>query len=569
MFSGKEWTVFGVSCLVVALAQPSLWGWLGPLAAAGGYAGGWITIARQRSAWRRFWLGSLWMAVVQGVQWSWFLHHQYRGVAIGLAYLFIIALWGAQHGLFCVILGRFALSRIASWLALAGIWTVMEWSRQYLFSGSAWNPAGLALTHYEWSLQAASIFGVLGLSFWVVCSNGLLVRSWCRGWQWRSVALWALAVSVPYGYGVGQLAYHGPRLQKAVNEERLLRVALVQTAQPPTDCLPREDRADLFNYAQRQWEEALADLQELNSRSVDLVVFPEAALPFGTYLGAYMQEQVDHCLVTQLGEGSLDVTPPLEKPWGKAMIWEGENLALVSNAYWAQSIANWLNSEVIIGLDYGLRQEEGEGNAHFNSARHFKPRAAPGERYDKRVLVPMGEYVPFSWVGPLAARYGVTGSFDFGKTASPFVGAKANYGVSICYEETFGHITRASRLQGADLLVNLTSDAWFPHSTLPKQHYHHALVRTVESGVPLVRACNTGVTCAINSLGKTVATFGNESGPHEWTRGVLYAEVPLYSYLTLYTLWGDWGILCLSLFGIGGGFLTRSRRPQTGTERSV
>jgi apolipoprotein N-acyltransferase len=75
-------------------------------------------------------------------------------------------------------------------------------------------------------------------------------------------------------------------------------------------------------------------------------------------------------------------------------------------------------------------------------------------------------------------------------------------------------------------------------------------VRAIENGAPLLRACNTGVTAGVDSLGRTIARFENKEGKFELEKGALYVPLYLYSFRTLYTLWGDLFILILSLISL-------------------
>ena len=161
----------------------------------------------------------------------------------------------------------------------------------------------------------------------------------------------------------------------------------------------------------------------------------------------------------------------------------------------------------------------------------------------------MAEYIPFAFCRQLAAKYGIGGSFTPGTQAKVWQGRKCPFGVCICYEETFGDMMRDNRLLGADFLLNVTSDVWYPNSSLPQQHLDHARLRTVENGMALVRACNTGVTCVVDSLGRNVAVLGEKADQPEWVAEALKVEVPLYTYSTLYTQWGDKLIvwLCVAL----------------------
>src|SRR5690606_27562937 len=99
--------------------------------------------------------------------------------------------------------------------------------------------------------------------------------------------------------------------------------------------------------------------------------------------------------------------------------------------------------------------------------------------------------------------------FTPGTKAQVIEHPKVKVGVCICYEETFGNLMRENKQLGASLLVNLTSDVWYPNSSLPWQHFDHARLRTVEMGLPLVRACNTSVTASLDSLGRVEGVLGD------------------------------------------------------------
>jgi apolipoprotein N-acyltransferase len=98
---------------------------------------------------------------------------------------------------------------------------------------------------------------------------------------------------------------------------------------------------------------------------------------------------------------------------------------------------------------------------------------------------------------------------------------------------------RENRLKGAQILLNLTSDAWYPNSRLAQQHFDHARLRTVENGIALLRACNTGITGGVDSLGRVVKILGENAENPEVISDALYIEVPLYHYQTLYAQFGD------------------------------
>jgi apolipoprotein N-acyltransferase len=179
---------------------------------------------------------------------------------------------------------------------------------------------------------------------------------------------------------------------------------------------------------------------------------------------------------------------------------------------------------------------------NYNAALVYHPNTIKIESYEKRVLLPIVEYFPFSWVKNLAAKFGITGAYTHGSTNKIFAGKIANFSISICYEETFGHLLHDNRNIGAQLLVNISNDAWFPNSKLPKQHFDLGKIRTVENGLPLIRACNTGITAGINAFGETISILDKKENQN----GLLLLNVPLASYPTLYSLLGDYLILSVS-----------------------
>src|SRR5262249_32659659 len=161
-----------------------------------------------------------------------------------------------------------------------------------------------------------------------------------------------------------------------------------------------------------------------------------------------------------------------------------------------------------------------EGVEYYTAAHHFSPWQDKVGRYEKRVLVPLAEYMPFKWCESLAKAYGIVSFYTPGKEAKVFEGFLP-FAASICYEETFPDLIREGRLKGAEAFVNITNDNWYPNSKLPRQHFDHGKLRAIENGVPLFRACNSGVTTAVDSLGRIC-------GRLEAAKGALFVEVPSY-----------------------------------------
>jgi apolipoprotein N-acyltransferase len=527
----------------VAFGQPAWFSFLGPLAATIGYALFFACLLDLNGKNNRFLIGTIWFTGIQLVQLSWLLGHPYW--YIYAVWIFFSLLCGIQFGLFSLLITRKSIEKLSSITALTGIWVLFEWSRLFFLSGFSFNPAGMLLTGNGISIQMASLWGVFGLSFWVMLVNLLAVKAWTSRLSLRSTSLWAAAALTPYIYGFIHLAIHEP----AFEEERLsnaepYHAVLVQTAFPAEEALPFHDWKDMVSYTIEEWKIILGIIKKHQDQKNDLIALPEMVVPFGTYTLVFPYETVKEAFATAFGSGSLNALPPLAEPYAQKIsaAW------MVNNAFWLQGIANILQSDVIAGLEDA--EDMGPGKREFYSAGiHFQPDRAGMTRYEKRVLVPMGEYIPFSFCKDLAACYGIQGSFTFGKEAKVMQG-KIPFGVSICYEETFGDLMRENRQKGAKMLVNLTSDVWYTDSKLPQQHFDHAKLRTVENGIPLVRACNTGVTAVVDSLGREVAVLGKGDPEQERIADSIRVDIPKYTYHTVYTRFGDRLILSISLLAI-------------------
>lgn len=510
--------------LIVAFGQPSFVPYLGPVAAALGYALFWRAISIFPFKMQKFWRGSLWYAAISIVQLSWMTSIEYQGIYILFVWLGLSLGVGLQFGLLSALIPYNRPLTVPRILGMAAVWTLFEWSRYHFICGYSWNLSGLALSNSV-AIQFASVFGILGLSFWVILSNLMGLRALMR----KGIihyAVWIGVAAVPYCFGLCHLNYHD---KKMAASDRSLNCVLVQTGILPPEKIPIQGKIRSFISPYEQWKSILHHIGQYRDRTLDLIVLPEAAVPFSLNIELYDPAKVKEIFTEVLGKVNPTIFPRIE---------EGKK---VSNAYWVRVLASAFDSDVVIGLDY----TEKSGNS-YNSAFFVRPFSLEVERYDKQVLMPLAEYLPYPWLAPLVKAYGITDFFTPGSGALLFEGS-VPMSVSICCEETFPAKVREGRLLGAQLLVNVTNDGWYPFSRLPSQHFEHARFRSVENGVPLVRACNTGVTAAVDSLGRTIGKLEEKSVKGKMQKGALFAEISPYDYSTLFAIWGNSGILCICL----------------------
>lgn len=180
----------------------------------------------------------------------------------------------------------------------------------------------------------------------------------------------------------------------------------------------------------------------------------------------------------------------------------------------------------------------------------------PSKIYDKHHLVPFGEYVPF---GDLAARLGLHGFAardGQGFSAGPGpelidLGPLGRALPLICYEAVFPQLSRTA--ERADMLIQITNDAWFGEHSGPYQHLAQARMRAIEQGLPMIRVANTGISGMIDPFGRITTSIPLGEA------GYIDARLPSPLPKTLYAQTGDWPMVLLLIFA-SLGLLTRIRQ---------
>lgn len=167
--------------------------------------------------------------------------------------------------------------------------------------------------------------------------------------------------------------------------------------------------------------------------------------------------------------------------------------------------------------------------------------------YHKNHLVPFTEYLPLkSLLGGLVSFMQVPMS-DFSKggpNQRPLQVAGQYAGISICFEDAFGEEI-INALPEATLLVNVSNDAWFDDSWAPPQHLQMARMRALETGRPLLRATNTGITAIVDEKGRVI-----ERAP-QFEVASIRGTIQPRSGMTLYALTANWLVVLASFLLIG------------------
>ncbi len=394
-------------------------------------------------------------------------------------------------------------------------WTATEFMRARLFTGFPWELLGHSQYPHLHFIQIADITGVYGVSFWLALINAALVLALTafrrQPWQTTPVSRKTLGsaglavVAVTGGlwaYGLGRITAIDQSAGQAVQK----KIAVVQGNIDQDKKWNRDfQEATLVKYIN-------LSLQASREKP-GLIVWPETATPF--FIGH------NRPLTTLLVKGIQQA-----------------------------------NTDCLIGAPTAIRLKE--RTAYHNSALLFDRRANFVDSYDKVHLVPFGEYVPFKaylpFIGKMVAQ---VGDFIPGKAGKAVAWQDIRLGIQICYEVIFPGLSRAMVRNGADILVNITNDAWFGKTGAPRQHFSMAVFRAVENRRPMARAANTGISGFIDPVGRI-------SKASELNTAVTLSQaLPVMSAATLYTAYGDLfalGCLGLTLLAAGRRLLMYYRR---------
>tara|TARA_R110000751_G_scaffold36104_1_gene88404 strand:- start:3046 stop:4701 length:1656 start_codon:yes stop_codon:yes gene_type:complete len=505
----------------LTLAQPPVGLW--PLVLLCVPTLAWLALARgaRREAFRIGWAaggaffltGLYWVAeafLVDIARHGWMAPFAVAGLAAGLGLFWALAFWVARR-----LVERFAARGLAAALALAGALTLAEFARAHVLTGFPWALPAYAFAQTTLA-QTLSVFGPHMLGLLVLGFAAALASPWLRpGGEADPIAPGRLSTALRR---VGARPDFAAAATAAV-------LALVlgfgwsgwRLAGAPEDPAPPsapEVRLVQPNAAQRaKWDpdempRIFARLRALSAPEPgqpdpDVVIWPETAVPW---------------------------------------ILEREPAAREAIA------ASARGATVLLGVRRIVPGPDGRPTWR-NAMQAIGPGGEILAAYDKRHLVPFGEYLPLHGLmaavglGPLV---GESGGFDAGTgPARMELPGLPPLSPQICYETIFPHeMPGAGPDQRPRWLVQATNDAWFGASAGPWQHFHQARMRAIEQGLPLARAANTGISAMIDPWGRTAARLGLLEA------GAIQTRLPIALAPTLYSRSGDWPWMGVALLAL-------------------
>jgi apolipoprotein N-acyltransferase len=365
-------------------------------------------------------------------------------------------------------------------IATPALWVLAEWTRAWFLTGFPWLNLGYSQTD-SFLAGLAPIFGVYGVSWLCISSAALLTCLYRYRDQHAMKITFAILLLSLTTWSLTKINWTSATRTN-------VSVALIQAA------IPQE----------LKWRPELRDqsLELYMSLSAphwkdDLIIWPETAIPAYNYRVADFIARLDKLTTT--------------------------------------------NQNTFLS---GIPSKELEDRDYYNSIMMLS--AGKTAWYHKQHLVPFGEYLPMKSILGVILDFLQIPMSDFspGLQEKPLLVTKdISIGVSICYEDTFGEeVIKA--LPEANVLVNVSNDAWFGDSLAPHQHLQMARMRALESGRYMLRATNTGISAIINEKGRIIEQST------QFEPAALSANISLFEGSTPYVRWGNYPVIICALFAL-------------------
>lgn len=485
--------VFIIGCAMTLVFAPTAWSILAPLLILPLLFVA-LTVSPKETGAHFFWFG--FGLFLTGTHWIYISVHVFGNAAVWIALLLMVGLSWIM-AMFLGLAGWFMsrLSHGEPWRLLfvaPAAWVMVEWVRGWILTGFPWLSQGYG--QIDGALAGwAPVLGIYGVSFMLLFGTAAILVLIITTGKQRLIAAPIIVLPWIVGGGLGVIEWTEPY-------GKVIRTTIIQAGVP-------QDQKWLTS--QRQ---ATLDFYRGATLSVpdsELIIWPEVAIP---------------ALQTQVAD-YLDIVDGDAKRNGQTVL-----LGILENSTERSTEARIFNSVLMLGTEQ----------------RQF---------YRKRHLVPFGEYFPVpasvrEWMKMQNLPYS---DLAKGRDVQPLL-TTANgvtLSIAVCYEDAFG-AEQLYAFPDADILINVSNDAWFGESIAPFQHLQMARMRALEVGRYSVRSTNTGISAFIGPQGELLQTG------KQFEEEIMTADIRSRRGTTVYADVGNWPILGLC-FAILGFFWIRSR----------
>ncbi|OUR76248.1 apolipoprotein N-acyltransferase [Alphaproteobacteria bacterium 46_93_T64] len=417
-----------------------------------------ILLGKCQSKWQAYFIGWWfgWGQFIAGLYWigfSFTIDANAHAALIPIPTLILPAFLAIFCGLATLSLHILKARGLIRVLAFAGIWTLFEYIRGVIFTGFPWNLAG-----YSWGntlplMQWTAFFGIYGLTLLTVFVSSVpsILADPTLSQRTKNRYILADCAMLACLFAVGFTRLQAPPLD-------LIEGTDLRIVQPNNDQQGKWKPKTRFEHVRR-----LTELSREGETSAKYLIWPETAVPFflttDERLKPYLQQFV----------------PP-----GGAII-------------------------------TGAPRKDPERRLYWNSVQALSSEGKILGKYDKRHLLPYGEYLPLRWflktsgISSLIPVLDKMSDFSFPEENASDILSVGNLPparVLICYEVAFPWEIKGQA--PFEWILNVTNDAWFGHTSGPYQHFVTSQTRAIEQGVSLIRSANKGVSAIVDGYGRVL-----------------------------------------------------------------
>lgn len=351
------------------------------------------------------------------------------------------------------------------------IWVSIEYVKSYGLLAFPWISLANSQLAYLYPIQIAEFTGIYGVSFWIVCLN-TIIYSLLINQSIKKVYL--LLVTFLFPWFFGYILYNN------LDEYKLddLNIVLIQPNIKLSDSRDYSKGNELLNKLIDKTKSAI-------DNNTDLVIWPEAALPFHN-------------------------------------IKDGKTFNFIKKKLLINDNIKILSGDITFNND-----------KIYNSVVLFDYKGLKSI-YNKQRPVPLAEQVPLSETFPALSNINLgVANYSSGKKDVLFDLEQYKFSSLICYESTFPEINRRHVNKGADFITFLVNDAWYTHGLEPEQHARQSIFRAIENRRSVLRCANTGISMIIDPSGDLIEKTKLN------TEATITANIKGTDYKTFYTKFGN------------------------------
>jgi len=453
-----------------------------------------LTVSPKDAAAHFFWFG--FGLFLTGTYWIYISVHVFGNAAVWIALLLMVGLSLIMAAFLW--LAGWLMSRLSHgepWRLLfvaPAAWVLVEWVRGWILTGFPWLSQGYG--QIDAALAGwAPVFGIYGVSFMLLFGTAAILVVIMESGKKRLIAIPLIVLPSIIGSVLGGVEWTEPY-------GKAIRTTIIQAGVPQDQKWLTSQRQSILDFYRGA---------TLSVPDSGLIIWPEVAIP---------------ALQTQVAD-YLNIVDGDARRNGQTIL-----LGILENSIERSTQARIFNSVLMLGAEQ----------------RQF---------YRKRHLVPFGEYFPVpasvrEWMKMQNLPYS---DLAKGSDIQPLLIAAngATLAIAVCYEDAYG-AEQLYAFPDADILINVSNDAWFGESIAPYQHLQIARMRALEVGRYSVRSTNTGISAFIGPEGELLQTG------KQFEEEIMTMDIRSHRGATVYAELGNKPVLglCLAILGF---FWIRSR----------